>query len=260
MTPEERLYSEITARYGKVKRARSCFLYTEKGVRLTDMYQENGRAILGWGGSVFTVFKDVLSRGITGSFNTDHFYRLEKAVSDLLGFSCSIFLFSSESSARKALEAISTAYSIYEPFCQDSKTEKDAFLVIPPLPWTPDLWIAAVKNEGTDYSGKLLEAGLVPEKKPAPVLAAAARSIYDLIAEEKIRLEKHWFIYDPVLTKYWIRKGPYLVSKIPAEKYDDFVLHCLDCGIIINPSHDGESIVPFGADRGVFTALKNRPF
>ena len=41
---------EITTRYGYVKRARGYFLYTEKQVRLTDMFQEAGRAILGWGG------------------------------------------------------------------------------------------------------------------------------------------------------------------------------------------------------------------
>ena len=55
--------SEISKRFGNVKRARGCFLYTEKGVRLTDLFQEGGRAILGWGGnSAFTVLKNVLSR------------------------------------------------------------------------------------------------------------------------------------------------------------------------------------------------------
>ena len=62
---------EITSRYGYVKRARGCFLYTEKQVRLTDMFQEAGRAIIGWGGGKARLeFKNALERGVTGSFRT----------------------------------------------------------------------------------------------------------------------------------------------------------------------------------------------
>ena len=76
----------------------------------------------------------------------------------------------------------------------------------------------------------------------------------------KTRKETDWFIYDKVITKYWQRKGPYLFPKIPQEKYDDFVLHCLDCNLLINPDYNNASIVPFGADFGVFSNLKNHPF
>ena len=76
---------EIDTRYGAVKRARGCHLYTSKGRRLTDMYQESGRAILGWGASrAMTEFKNIVNRGITGSFPTDYSARLEKAVKKLL--------------------------------------------------------------------------------------------------------------------------------------------------------------------------------
>ena len=79
------LSQQIYSRYGEIKRARGPFLYTAKGVRLTDLFQEGGRAILGWGGnSAFTMLKNVLSRGITGSFSTDFSARLEKAVCELL--------------------------------------------------------------------------------------------------------------------------------------------------------------------------------
>ena len=79
------LYNELYNRYGAVRRARGCFLYTKKGTRVTDLYQEGGRAILGWeGGNAFTMFKNVLSRGQTGSFICEDspFSRLQKAVSD----------------------------------------------------------------------------------------------------------------------------------------------------------------------------------
>ena len=55
---KEDLFKELYNRYGAVTRARGCFLYTKKGVRLTDLYQEGGRAILGWeGGNAFTHLK-----------------------------------------------------------------------------------------------------------------------------------------------------------------------------------------------------------
>ena len=44
------------------------------------------------------------------------------------------------------------------------------------------------------------------------------------------------------------------------QEYGEFMLHCLDCGIVISPDYNVPSIVPFGADKGVFTALKNAPF
>ena len=63
------LAAEIQKRYGNVRRARGCYLYTEKGVRLTDCYLDGGRALLGWdGGKARTVFKDTLERGATGAY------------------------------------------------------------------------------------------------------------------------------------------------------------------------------------------------
>ena len=56
------LFTELFNQYGAVTRARGCFLYTKKGVRITDLYQEGGRAILGWeGDSAFTLMKNVIS-------------------------------------------------------------------------------------------------------------------------------------------------------------------------------------------------------
>ena len=94
------LCGEITRRYGNITRARGPFLYTEKNVRLTDLFQENGKAILGWGGnSALTIFKNVLNRGISGSYDTAFNYRIQKASSDLLGDQRTVLLFSDKKSA-----------------------------------------------------------------------------------------------------------------------------------------------------------------
>ena len=55
------LFKELYNRFGAVRRARGCFLYTAKSHRVTDLYQEGGRAILGWeGGSAFTLMKNII--------------------------------------------------------------------------------------------------------------------------------------------------------------------------------------------------------
>ena len=102
--------------------------------------------------------------------------------------------------------------------------------------------------------------GVEGVEPPYALQTALTRAIYNLIAELPLRTEKDWFIYDTILTKYWERKGPYLYPKISENKYDEFVKHCLDCNIVINPSYNEPSIVPFGADKGVFTKLKNNPY
>lgn len=256
--------------YGPVTRARGCFLYTKKGVRITDLFQENGRAILGWeGGSSFTHFKNVLSRSQVGSFITEEQKspcRLARAVDELTESDRCSFIFSDKMSALKAALAISSeGTSFYKPWAENQNCSAvDSLIIIPPLPWTDSIFILAVKTklipenvQPAAKTGTFLPGSI---KLPFALETAVTRSLYNLINELKIRQEKDWFIYDSVISKYWERKGPYLFPKVPQEKYDDFVLHCLKCGIAVNPEFGGNSIIPFGADKGVFTKLKNSPF
>ena len=262
------LFTELYKRYGAVTRARGCFLYTKKGIRITDLYQEDGRAILGWeGGSAFTMFKNILSRGQTGSFICEEapFSRLQKAVCELLSSDRKIFCFHSKSDALNAgLVFASESTSIYRPW--NSLNEKEAFsntkafIITPPLPWSETNYILAVDAKVIEENPDklLLIKGAV--KFPFTLEAAYTKSIYNLIKALQERTEKNWFLYDPVLTKYWERQGPYLYPKLPQSNYKNFVLHCLDCDLVISPDYNTPSIVPFGADRGVFTKLKNSPF
>lgn len=256
-----KLADEIYSRYGTVTRARNCFLYTKKGVRLTDLFQENGRAILGWDGkNAFTYFKNFLSRAQVGSFVCEDSSRVEKAISSLLASERKIFYFSSKKEAlTAALKHSPENTSMYKPWKEGCNwSTVDSVIIEPPLPWTNTVYILAVLNTNQKEVSKEQPENSVTI--PFAMEAAIARSIYNLIEALQVRQEKDWFIYDTVLTKYWTRKGPYLEPKIPQEKYDDFVIHCLNLGIVINPDYNSPSIVPFGADRGVFTQLKNSPF
>ncbi len=261
------LSQELYERYGAVKRARGPFLYTAKGVRLTDLYQEDGKAILGWGaGSSLTMLKNALARGATGSFVTDYSYRLEKSVGALLGDERMIFVFNDKAKLLSlALSLFPEGTSFYKPWLPSSPdwTSIPAVAVIPPFPTAESFFILALK------SSKEVEVALslLSQKQSlgnilisSAVEAALTRSIYDLIKALQEREEKHWFIYDRILSRYWTRKGPYLYSTVKKEHYADFVLHCLDCHIVINPLCNQPSIVPFGADEGVFSLLAKKPF
>ncbi len=224
-------------------------MYTQKNVRLTDLNQEGGRAILGWDSSAYTVFKNVLSKGLAGSFETAHFPRLQKALSELLKSERKIFLFSSKRAAMEAALLLdANSASVYKPFAGVDYSAVRNVIVAPPLPWTNNFWVLAA-------SGGLDPAILPSEKFPPALLAAAARSVYDLIAALKVRQEKDFFIYDKVLTKFFERRSCWLRPKVPQEKYDDFVLACLDAGVAINPDYNADSIVPYGADKGVLKKM-----
>lgn len=267
MNSKKILAERIALKYGTIKRARGCFLYTEKRVRLTDLYQENGRAILGWGArGTFTVLKNVLDRGITGCFLTDfsaknikYKSQLSRAVSTLFASDRTAFVFSSKSDALKAALAISKeSTSVFKPWISaDIKwNEIGCVIFAPTLPWTDNIFVLAAKSE---FVLEDLSFDFESELSP-PVCAAVTRSVYDLIKALQEREEKNWFIYDKILIKYWTRKGPYLFPKIPEEKYQDFVSHCLTCELVISPDFHEPSIVPFGADLGVFRKLEKNPF
>lgn len=262
MTVSE-LANEIYKRYGTITRARNCFLYTKKGIRLTDLYQENGRAITGWDGkNAFTHFKNFLSRAQVGSFICEDKSRVAKAVSQLLASNRQIFYFATKAEALKAAVTVSSeSTSIYKPWnpANIEWSSVKSVIIEPPLPWTSTVYILAVSTDA-ESSQSVSTSSENQITLPFALEAAIARAIYNLIEALQNRQEKDWFLYDTVLTKYFERKGPYLFSKVPQDRYNEFVLHCLELGIVINPDFNQPSIVPFGADKGVFTKLKNSPF
>ena len=225
------------------------------------MFLENGKAILGWDGkNATTFFKNMLSKGLTGSFICEDKPRIDKAVSELVGKECRVFFYNNKTDAVKAAVVVGAKNIVsYRPWNkeQENLAAADAVVIVPPFAWGEDIFILAMPASSVPEPVEGLEG---PLTIPFALQTALTRSVYNLISELGLRQEKDWFIYDTILTKYWKRKGPYLYPKISENKYDAFVKHCLDCNIVINPSYNEPSIVPYGADKGVFTKLKNNPF
>ena len=134
----------------------------------------------------------------------------------------------------------------------------DNVVIAPPFGWTNSFWLVSVKAELCDEE----TVKLLPEETHLsfPLLTAVTRAVYDYMEEEKIRQEKDWFLYDTFLHNYFERSGCHLTAKVPKEKYDEFVLYCLDHHIIINPHYEGTSYVPYQVDKGNFSQIKNSPF
>jgi hypothetical protein len=100
------LKSEIRKRYGTIRRAYDYHLYTAKGVRLLDLCQEGGSAILGWrSGRAKLALKNILDRGITGSFPTESDDELIRAVQEVLPHYGAVRWYTSRERAARACAA-----------------------------------------------------------------------------------------------------------------------------------------------------------
>ncbi len=102
-TKEINMKAEILKRYGMVRRAYDYHLYTAKGVRLLDLFQESGSAILGWrSGRAKLAFKNILDRGITGTFPTETEDELVLAVQEVLPYYNTVRWYETKEKARLA--------------------------------------------------------------------------------------------------------------------------------------------------------------
>lgn len=285
MTESFDFLEEITKRYGTIKRARGCFLYTQSGERITDLWLDGGRAVLGWSaGTARMHFKNSIDRGFTGFCSSALPANLKRALSSL----CSGFaFFAFYTDSAKVTDALCSAglkgaAPLYLPWVDygfdlkampHSKIKKDAPFytdeslkerknllqnadcveIVLPFSWRPAT-LLAFRN--AELHAKVPASDGIP----APLCEAFCRAIYDLRLEIPKRAAEDWAVFDKFCTPYWNRIGPYLCCKVSESQYKDFFMHCLDQKLLIAPSFGQYSVVPFGANDGVFAGLKKNPF
>jgi hypothetical protein len=322
------LAAEIQKRYGFVRRARGCYLYTEKNVRLTDCFLDGGRALLGWdGGKARTVFKDTLERGANGSYCGGYESRLATAVRHLLPSEYTEIRWYydapgvalgardlADSAARAACvsgarDSVSGANStpesptlpgannarfgavLWRPWldiCATSEPKPtrypeitithpgikrpDVIKLVPPFPWTTTLSVYAFRaaSERTQTTGTktgVTATGATPTQTqtadpatsreipasdvvPAPLLAAYARAFCDLKTALGTYGENDFKQFSAQLSPLFDRRACWLFPRIPRDRYDDFVLRCLDEKIVVSPDYDTPSVIPWRANKG----------
>ncbi len=280
------LAAEIQKRYGFVRRARGCYLYTEKGVRLTDCYLDGGRALLGWdGGKARTVFKDTLERGANGSYCGGYESHLATAVRHLLPSEYTEIRWYYDSGVRATGSvgdlALGATGSVGGKTCAVSGSSADGTACVrDAVLWRPWLDICAESTpKPTRYpdikivhpiTDRPAVIKLVPpypwatslciyascaeippsDVVPAPLLAAYARAFYDLKTALGTFGENDFKQFSKQLSPLFDRRACWLFPKIPRDSYDDFAKRCLDAGIVVSPHYDVPSIIPWRANKG----------
>lgn len=288
--------AEIRRRFGNVRRARGCWLYTEKNVRLLDMFLDGGAAVLGrrCGGSKL-VLKNMLDRGLSGSLPTGGRKSLTAAVCALFGGTGTVSWFCSRERACKACASAGIGTVDWRPWDFDSGTgmmslpsSGEAVLFTVPFPWGASPEFSGVivfvpgKEKQTDTpcldipdtvsdSLEILPGLYTGDSIPPQLLPVFARSVYDLHRKIPVYDDNDFSaVFHPGEKSLWIRKGAYLTLRknfdIPIDRYYDFFCACLDRGVLVSPSMGIPSIIPLPCietpqeKRSVKTCLKKISF
>ncbi len=275
------IYAEIRTRYGNVRRARGYYLYTEKNVRLLDLWLDGGKAILGRrAGQANLVCKQFLDKGLTGFLPTKADVQL-----------------------RRALEALLPDYPVIRWYETQDKAERIAGSVlqagqngtVQPLPvWRPFLVLASASQEpigdsimlvtpaypvpcGIIAAGSWFEERLPPSDVLFPPLAySLARAFFDLkrkmeelqlkeiniedghhsetagriarvshtIAKKRQAALNRKAEAERLIPGVWTQKGWYLFPHIPEAEYPALFLQALDAHVLISPEYGAPSILP----------------
>lgn len=258
-------HTEMRIRYGNVKRARGFYLYTEKNIRLLDMYADGGAAFFGRRiGNIHLAVKQYLDKGLTGNIPTTAERQLRKAAAKLFPDHSVLRLYGSEHTAYEccvqglAEPQTPLAQVVWRP-ALPNQADRDIMLVRPPFFTGCTLVVARPAYER-----------VLPPSDPVmpPLLYALAKTLFFVIRmlpEERAFWDIDAVSTVPVLTakkkkllsagkekqtlqvllaKYWTVRGRYLFARLDERAYLDFFAAALDAHILISPVFDEPSILP----------------
>ncbi|MDR1059210.1 MAG: hypothetical protein LBL43_06640 [Treponema sp.] len=238
-----------------VLRARDFHLYLEGGKRITDLWLEGGRAVLGRKPpGILRELKNAAERGLFSPFPHPLEGRLSKALSKLFpGFVFRTYYVNSPVFETGGSSGALPQPRIWRPFLEPEENSPLPPLLLPllPVPW--GLTILALKPE--------LEGTLPPpDMVPPLLLAPAVRGIYDLIAAAPLRGRLHYPRIERALAEPacpWERRGIYLFFKsagasadVPAERpgegapWEALFRRFLDGGFLLPPRPEEPVILP----------------
>ena len=126
--------------------------------------------------------------------------------------------------------------------------------IVPPFTYATDISVYAFSKAcGEEMLQNLPKNDVIP----SPLLAAYTRGFYDLLNSFSLFTENHFKANSKALEPYFTRNQCYLFPKIPETQYKDFVLKCLDVGIVISPDYNVPSIIPWRANPGDIKKISN---
>jgi hypothetical protein len=231
-----------------VVRARGFRLYTQDGRRLTDLWQNNGAAILGHTSGSLKALKNAAERGLYAPFPHSQERRFHRALAALLpGMSFRLYrgpgtllpFLGTEVLPDPALEdalPAPPAPLLWRPFLT---VPRDRPLVpILPLLWPETLCVLALPPAETAPPPP------VSQLIPPAILAAATRGVYDLIAAGTKRPRRPR-IEEALAATKWRRRGVYLYYAVADdEAYAGLFRRFLDRGFLLPPVRTQPLILP----------------
>ena len=154
------IVTEIRKRYGNVRRARGYYLYTEKNIRLLDLWLDGGKAILGRRtGQAHLMCKQFLDRGLTGIIPTKADAQLARALQTVFPDYPVIRWYYSEEKAKQI------ARSVYGEYSSSAHRLDDGAIAASVPVWRPFLGI----DTGVDIAGKTGSFGTAAEIETVPL-------------------------------------------------------------------------------------------
>ena len=250
----------------RVLRARDFYLYLEGGKRLTDLWRDGGKAVLGHKPpKVLRELKNAAERGLFCPLPHPMERRFIKALEKFFpGRSFRLFL--NESSLYRALEEAGYSgpfqdpafppydpgkgkVSLWRPFLEkvtDTAPETVIDTIfIPVLPWSlgPAVLVLDKSVETSFPPGELI---------PPVLLAPAVRAVHDLAALMKAPVCRPYRKIEKALggqqSGLWRRRGIYLSTG--AEEYAALFMKFLEGGFLLPPSRVEPAILPFTMSDG----------
>lgn len=231
------------ARLSMIRRARGFHLYTTSGKRYLDLWQADGRAILGHRRTkVDAAFTEALSQGLAAPLPSKHLRRLESALRGLFPEHPILWLVAEGGANDGPVgEGPERVWRPFLPAERDRETRGSAAVepVLPyPLAPTPRL-VCARGDLGLSGSTKL-ETQVSP-----PVLAGLARAASDLETALLQPLPRSYERAPELISEELFQvEGPYLSFRGSETEYERLFDRCLEKGVVLNPRHDLPSIVP----------------
>ncbi|MDR2601483.1 MAG: hypothetical protein LBC53_03400 [Spirochaetaceae bacterium] len=241
---------ELLSLAGIISRARGFRLYTEDGRRLVDLWQDDGRAVLGHKPSnVLKELKNTAERGLFAPYPTRAESRFFKCIKTLFPNARNVFF-----ADARSLQTAAGAQSIpvWRPFSQSGHSVSLEPFFAPVLPWSlaPAILVQTDSEPLVQY-----ETPAQNPQSPA-LLAAGTRAVYNLIADGGKRENLKYRRLNAVLQKTSLRRdGIYLYFDGAGELWPSIFEGFLQKGFLAPPSPGSPVILPAELSAGEEAAL-----
>lgn len=235
-----------------IRRARGWRLYAEDGRRILDLWQDDGRGILGAKGTgIGTLAKAGVDRGLASPLPSVWSERLRKELLRQYPDWQDARFFPDEGGARDWLDAHGLSAPILRPF-QEFRREtlagsEAAILRLPcPRALSPGLVLLKAGPGQSLASGPLV---------PPLLLSTAAKGLGEFRGFHQAYTEAHWRKADRRLSSIMERRGPWLYPRCAPSDYAELFRAALAVGALLSPRHDLPSLIPGDFDDGEIAPL-----